>query len=124
MPHPRGQLGRLTRRQGASPAHPANPLRRGVDRARRRTLLVAVALPAAALPALLCVALPLPWDLPYRLAGALGGWVLAALGTALGLRLRLRALERRAADSWERSWRRVEPLWSGRALPWRDLSDD
>ncbi|MEV7777571.1 hypothetical protein [Kitasatospora sp. NPDC088351] len=40
----------------------------------------------------------------------------AALAAALGggLALRLRALDRRADQEWQRSWARLEPLWSGR----------
>ncbi|MFF2080030.1 hypothetical protein ACFVXG_35380 [Kitasatospora sp. NPDC058162] len=45
-------------------------------------------------------------------AGAL--LVLSALLT-LGLRLRLKALDRRAEAGWTADWARLEPLWSGRA---------
>ncbi|MBV6695746.1 hypothetical protein [Kitasatospora aureofaciens] len=46
-------------------------------------------------------------------AGAGGLLALLAL-LVLGLRLRLRALDRRADAAWARSWARLEPLWSGR----------
>ncbi|CAN3979243.1 Rv1733c family protein [Kitasatospora purpeofusca] len=46
--------------------------------------------------------------------GLAGAAVLAALIGCL-LTLRLRALDRRAARDWERSWAHWEPRWSGRA---------
>ncbi|MFD4909010.1 Rv1733c family protein [Kitasatospora purpeofusca] len=46
--------------------------------------------------------------------GLAGTAVLAALIGGL-LALRLRALDRRAARDWERSWAHWEPRWSGRA---------
>ncbi|BAJ26765.1 MULTISPECIES: hypothetical protein [Kitasatospora] len=142
MPHPRRPSVRLlTRRQYHRRQEPhrrwgrgarRNPLRRGVDRARRRAVALACCVLAAALaagaaagwlapPRLLPAALA---SGPYRtvdraLLGLLAAGTVAAAGAA-GLRWRLRALERRAAEAWERSWRRVEPLWSGRALPWAD----
>lgn len=41
----------------------------------------------------------------------------ATLAALIGglLTLRLRALDRRAARDWERSWAHWEPRWSGRA---------
>ncbi|WP_285736737.1 hypothetical protein [Kitasatospora phosalacinea] len=108
-----------------------------MDRARRRAVALACCTLAAALAAGAAAARLVPvrllpgWLLPADLAavpygvvdrGLLGLLVFGAVagGGAVGLRWRLRVLERRAADSWERAWRRVEPLWSGRALPWSD----
>ncbi|MFE2413027.1 hypothetical protein ACFXDE_32285 [Kitasatospora sp. NPDC059408] len=50
-------------------------------------------------------------------AACIGAGTLLALVAlvVVGLRLRLRALERRSDESWTRSWARLEPLWSGRA---------
>ncbi|MFF4345297.1 hypothetical protein ACFY00_35970 [Kitasatospora sp. NPDC001540] len=146
MPHPRRPSVRpLTRRRSVrrQQVHHrrgrgarCNPLRRGVDRARRRAVALACCVLAAAVaagaaawrvPARLLPGWVLPADLPavpYEAVdrGLLGLLVFGAVagGGAAGLRWRLRVLERRAADSWERAWRRVEPLWSGRALPWSD----
>ncbi|GLW70929.1 hypothetical protein Kpho02_32280 [Kitasatospora phosalacinea] len=147
VPHPRRPSVRLLtrrrsdRRQGAQHRRGrgarCNPLRRGVDRARRRAVALACCTLAAALAAGAAAARLVPvrllpgWLLPADLAavpygvvdrGLLGLLVFGAVagGGAVGLRWRLRVLERRAADSWERAWRRVEPLWSGRALPWSD----
>ncbi|RKE17650.1 hypothetical protein [Streptomyces sp. TLI_171] len=133
MPHPRRPSVRaLTRRQFSRRQEPyrrrsratrRNPLRRGVDRARRRAVALAclALVPCGALAAGV-VALLCPARGPYcAVSGAVLGLLLfgSLAGTvAAALRWRLRALERRAADSWARSWRRVEPLWSGRALPW------
>ncbi|WP_395293073.1 hypothetical protein ACF9IK_05315 [Kitasatospora hibisci] len=36
-----------------------------------------------------------------------------------GLTTRLAVLDRRACDSWQSSWARYEPVWSGRATPGR-----
>ncbi|MFC8718724.1 hypothetical protein [Kitasatospora sp. NPDC057198] len=147
MPHPRRPSvrpptrRRLDRRQQAHHRRGrgarCNPLRRGVDRARRRAVALACCTSAAGLVAGAAAAGCVParflpsWLFPVGLAAAPYGAVDRALlglllfgavafGGVCGLRWRLRVLERRAADSWERSWRRVEPLWSGRALPWSD----
>ncbi|WP_033218839.1 hypothetical protein [Kitasatospora phosalacinea] len=145
MPHPRRPSVRLLTRRRLDRRQDAhhrrgrgarcNPLRRGVDRARRRAVALACcalgAAVAAGAAAWLFPARLLPVELapaPYGVAGrALSGVLVfgaVAGGAAVGLRRRLRGLERRAADSWERGWRRVEPLWSGRALPWSDGSGD
>jgi hypothetical protein len=58
-------------------------------------------------------------------AAFVGVFTLGALSVlvASGLGLRLRTLDRRAADVWERSWARVEPGWSGRTAR-RPRTDD
>ncbi|MGW4806760.1 hypothetical protein [Kitasatospora sp. NPDC004272] len=160
MPHPRRPSVRLLTRRRLDRRQEAhhwrgrgarcNPLRRGVDRARRRAVALACCTSAAGLvagaaaagcapgrafpswsaPSWLLPSWLLPADLvtaPYgvvdRAVLGLLAFGAVAAGGAFGLRWRLRVLERRATDSWERSWRRVEPLWSGRALPWSDGGD-
>ncbi|SOB85392.1 Rv1733c family protein [Streptomyces sp. 1331.2] len=44
-----------------------------------------------------------------------GALVVLLAALTIALRLRLRALDRRAEGAWGDSWARLEPLWSGRA---------
>ncbi|MGA5817854.1 hypothetical protein ACPC54_08355 [Kitasatospora sp. NPDC094028] len=44
-----------------------------------------------------------------------GGLLVLLALLVIGLRLRLRVLDRRADQVWADSWARLEPLWSGRA---------
>ncbi|MFD9593753.1 hypothetical protein ACFWA9_13485 [Kitasatospora sp. NPDC059973] len=45
----------------------------------------------------------------------LAGFTVVGAGVVAALALRLRTLDRRADLAWQRSWSRLEPLWSGRA---------
>ncbi|KJS62153.1 hypothetical protein [Streptomyces rubellomurinus] len=49
-----------------------------------------------------------------------GGLLVLLALLVVGLRLRLRALDRRADQLWAAGWARLEPLWSGRASRHRE----